>query len=71
MPNRQQRSAGANFVNLSGDDDVWNFMKMDLDSDDLEFGDEAEALLDDLAHLSPDYPTVRRRWVLRHCGCVS
>ncbi len=65
MSNRQQRSTRADFANLSGDDDVWNFMKMDLDSDDLEFGDEAEALLDDLAHLSPDYPAVRRRWVLR------
>jgi SpoVK/Ycf46/Vps4 family AAA+-type ATPase len=67
MPNRQHhRSVGADFVNLSGDDDdVWNFMKMDLGEEDLEFGDEAEALLDDLAHLSPDYPVVRRRWVLR------
>ena len=66
MPNRQHhRSLGEDFVDLSGDDDVWNFMKMDLGEEDLEFGDEAEALLDDLAHLSPDYPVVRRRWVLR------
>lgn len=78
---KQQRDTGFNFEELSpdeqealglaetGDDpaDLWLRERLDndLDSYDMECENDIEALLDELAYLSPEYPAARRRWVLR------
>jgi transitional endoplasmic reticulum ATPase len=48
-------------------DNLWfkEFMHDDLEGLDLECDGDIEAILDELAYLSPDYPVTRRRWVLR------
>ncbi|HRX70105.1 MAG TPA: AAA family ATPase [Candidatus Competibacteraceae bacterium] len=45
--------------------DTLDFLSFGLEDDDLEFDDDVESLLEELAHLSPAYPVTRRRWVLR------
>ncbi|CDH45886.1 MAG: AAA family ATPase [Candidatus Competibacteraceae bacterium] len=50
-----------------GDGDRWfkEFLHDDLEDCELECDGDIEAILDELVHLSPDYPVTRRRWVLR------
>ncbi len=48
-------------------DTLWfkEFLNEELEDCDLECDSDISAILDELAHLSPDYPVTRRRWVLR------
>ncbi|MBL8249179.1 MAG: AAA family ATPase [Candidatus Competibacter sp.] len=48
-------------------DNLWlkEFLHEGLEDCDLECDGDIEAILDELAYLSPDYPVTRRRWVLR------
>ncbi len=66
MPHRRHhRRALDDAIEQASEDDTLDFLSFGLDEDDLEFDDDAEALLEELSHLSPDYPIMRRRWVLR------
>lgn len=65
MPHRRHRRRTLDDMpEQSTDDDVFDF-SFGLDEDELEMNDDAEALLEELAHLSPNYAILRRCWVLR------
>lgn len=66
MPQRRHhRRALDDAIEQASEDDTLDFLSFGLDEDNLEFDDDAEALLEELAHLSPNYPLLRRAWVLR------
>ncbi len=67
MPHRRyHRRALDDSIEQPGEEgDALDFLSFGLEDDDLEFEDDAEALLEELAHLSPDYSVIRRQWVLR------
>ena len=66
MPHRRHhRRTLDDIVEHAREDDTLDFLSFGLNEDDMEFDDDAEDLLEELAHLSPDYPVLRRHWVLR------
>lgn len=78
---KRQRDAGFNLEKLASEErealdlaenggdsaDLWfeEHLDSDLENYALECENDIEALLDELAYLSPEYPLARRRWVLR------
>lgn len=66
MPHRRhQRRTLDDAIEQTREEDTLDFLPFGLDEDHLEFDDDAEDLLEELAHLSPNYLVMRRHWVLR------
>lgn len=65
MPHRRHYRRMLHDMKSIREEDALDCLPFGFDEDELEFDDNAEGLLEELAHLSPNYPAMRRCWVLR------